>query len=329
MRVVAMAGVVLIHLTAARMRVAPTLLTELVSTSGRFAVPMFMAVSGYLHVQSMSRSGSSGALLSRMRRLVPTYVVWSAVYLVDAAIRTPEVTWTAARVTRVVLLGGAGYHLWFLPALISLQLVASLASTPARRRALLALGVALGVVTVFGPARIAVGPFWTWLGMGASAVFDRTLVSMLLPYALGMAVADMPVAPGRWHRFAAPITLLAGLGIAAAIVWARHDGTSLWIVENRRMVQYFLTGLVAFVVTLAAVRDRRLFGVERLAPLAPLSFGVYLIHPLLRRVVLDWLPATSLSSWQWIPLSAVLLLTLSGAATWVLLRIPYVRRTLG
>ena len=329
MRVVAMAGVVLIHLTAARMSAGPSLLTEVVNALGRFAVPTFMAVSGYLHVQSMSRSGSSGALLSRMRRLVPAYVVWSAIYLVDAAIRTPEVSWTASRATRTVLLGGAGYHLWFIPALISLQLVASLASTSARRRSLLALGLALGVVTVFGPAQIAAGEFWTWLGMGASALFDRTLVAMLLPYALGMVVADLPDASGRWLRFAAPIMLLAGFAIATTIVWARHDGTSLWVVENRRLVYYCMTVAVAFIVTSAAVRDRRLLGAERLAPLAPLSFGVYLIHPLLRPVVLDWLPASSLPSWQWIPLSAIALLTLSGLATWVLLRIPYVRRTLG
>lgn len=323
-----MAGVVLIHLTAARMNAAPSFLTDVVNALGRFAVPTFMAVSGYLHAQSIGRSGAPAALRSRMVKLLPAYVVWSAVYLIDASIRTPEAAWDAARVVKVVLLGGANYHLWFVPALMSLQLLGTLASTPRRRAVFVALGIAAALLAVFGPSRIGGFGLWSWLGMGASTFLDRTLVTSLLSYALGMLVSDLSPGERGSGRWVAPLVFALCAVLVVATVWARREASPVWLAENRRAIFYLATLLVAFVTTAAAARGS-LPLVGRLAPLAPLSFGVYLLHPFLRTYVLRWFPADSLSGWQWIPLTAVALIGLSGLSTWLLLRIPYVRRTLG
>jgi peptidoglycan/LPS O-acetylase OafA/YrhL len=90
-----------------------------------FAVPFFLATAFYLAIDKLYRSQSPYPLRSRLTRLLIPYGVWTAFYLLYKALR-----WTAAGESSKVLglfqdslslffFGGAAFHLYFLPLLVT------------------------------------------------------------------------------------------------------------------------------------------------------------------------------------------------------------------
>jgi len=90
-----------------------------------FAVPCFVIISAFLMQMSCSTKTDRGyfdLIYSRFKRLVPAYLVWSALYIIFRIIKMTFITnaptdfdWIA-----VIFCGGASYQLWFVPVLLVL-----------------------------------------------------------------------------------------------------------------------------------------------------------------------------------------------------------------
>lgn len=121
LRAVAALAVVMIHVSAGRMNPVGVSCNQ----TARFAVPLFIMLSGYGHMHSwLQHSGQSAVQTAkrRLKRVLPAYLVWSVLYLaVDAVFGKPH-----AHPIKNILIGGSYVHLYYIFILVQLILLSEL-----------------------------------------------------------------------------------------------------------------------------------------------------------------------------------------------------------
>lgn len=277
MRWAAIAVVVFIHVSA--LGIAPHQVTALAvaNKAVRFAVPAFVFMAAGLAWGKPWRPGSYGAyLLSRARSVVLPYAAFSLVYSA-IALRLAGRPWSAYPLKALanLLMGEAWGHLYFVPVVVAVYLLAPLASRAVAARPLLTLLAAWGVAMTLAQWLLARGP--------VPAVAGTILLYM--PYA----------AAGAWYvrRREAAVAWLARwwpalLGASALLTLPRRfvldalDAAKVWpgvaglYVNPLDLALVF--GLAGAALALAARAPRLRIAAARTHRLV---YGVYLAHPLL------------------------------------------------
>ena len=258
----------------------------------RSAFFVFMAI---VLVRSAERSGHTGKLRRRLTLVGVPYLAWSAIYLVVGWRQGDRATpWDGAG--PALLTGTASYHLYFL--LVTMQFyllvppfLALLRRTREHPWVLLAAGLAVGMLITgwlhyghWGP-----GPFGTY----------RRYYSQLLPtYALlfvvgGVAALHLDAVLGRLtrHRRAVLVSTLAG-AVAVEVLYfvsvaagQRADEASDAVQPALQLWAVLLVaGMFAAATRWNEAGAPHASWVDRASDL---SFGVYLVHPLLILLLLE------------------------------------------
>ena len=258
----------------------------------RSAFFVFMAI---VLVRSAERTGHAGTLRRRLTLVGVPYLAWTAIYLVVSwAAGQRDRPWTGA--WEAVLTGTAWYHLYFL--LVTLQfyllLPAFLWLLRATRRhpwALLAASVAVAVAFTgwlhYGPG--APGPLGTYRRYAAQLLPTYQLLFV----AGGLAAVRLDAVLGwlREHRRGVLVATAAG-AVAVEVLYAvsvatgiRADTASDAVQPALQLWALLLTaGLFAAATRWTDAGAPHVRAVDRASDL---SFGVYLVHPLLILGLLD------------------------------------------
>lgn len=243
LRAVAALAVVMIHVSAGRMNPVGVSCNQ----AARFAVPLFIMLSGYGHMHSwLQHSGQSAVQTAkrRLQRVLPAYLVWSVLYLaVDAVFGKPH-----AHPIKNILTGGSYVHLYYIFILVQLILLSELFCRAVERHPamtlLLSAGLTFGMEIVLYLLTVGqlqwqfpvapIGLFVCWplfYNIGAwlakSGLSDRLRLRVCLPlWALSAvlvlrlwnawAVRQTPVIYLHlWQMFA--LALAGGLAIAVTL----------------------------------------------------------------------------------------------------------------
>ena len=243
LRAVAALAVVMIHVSAGRMNPVGVSCNQ----TARFAVPLFIMLSGYGHMHSwLQHSGQSAVQTAkrRLQRVLPAYLVWSVLYLaVDAVFGKPH-----AHPIKNILTGGSYVHLYYIFILVQLILLSELFCCAVERHPavtlLLSAGLTFGMEIVLYLLTVGqlqwqfpvapIGLFVCWplfYNIGAwlakSGLSDRLRLRVCLPlWALSAvlvlrlwnawAVRQTPVIYLHlWQMFA--LALAGGLAIAVTL----------------------------------------------------------------------------------------------------------------
>jgi surface polysaccharide O-acyltransferase-like enzyme len=171
LRLIAVLGVVCLHaqpFTSERLvghAHAWLLFGRAISYAARFAVPFFFCASGYFWGRKL-RSGANihAVSLAMVRRLAVIYLVWSAFYLFEEPLRSAvhdrfagapgtavSIQWSQLW-GPLLLRGGPSMHLWFLPALICVVLLAWFFMALRKTRLLVGVSIGLYVLAVLARA---------------------------------------------------------------------------------------------------------------------------------------------------------------------------------
>ncbi|MFN8355500.1 MAG: acyltransferase family protein [Spirosomataceae bacterium] len=132
LRVVATLSVILLHAGsygAEKVGKIPWIdwwICQIPNTFGRFAVPVFVMLSGYL---LLGRYNDLTSFLSkRLTRVAVPFLIWTLFYIVWAnfyGVRPERTPWEIGAITQKILTGGGGasYHLWFVYMLLGLYAI--------------------------------------------------------------------------------------------------------------------------------------------------------------------------------------------------------------
>ncbi|MGI8457408.1 MAG: acyltransferase [Propionibacteriaceae bacterium] len=299
LRVAAMAAVVLIHvagLTAiapdAR-STAPGRVAIVANSSSRWAVPVFVMMSGTLLLDPARYRGARRFLRRRALRLVPAVVFWHLVYLGYLAVATDR-SLDPGTLAQQILTGRLWTALYFFWIVLGLAVVTPLLIgwvATATRRAQLAAGAFLSAL---GPLCLVTVPLrhapyawlqtaWTWW------------IPYLGYYLLGYALRSVVLR--RWSLVGGVLVAAAG---SALLGWHWRRGTGVaGLLERYTPAESYYSPtlvLIAVSVFLVARATMRPAGMLRVAcrpvaavlgrRLGEVTLGVFGVHLLVLELVL-------------------------------------------
>jgi surface polysaccharide O-acyltransferase-like enzyme len=341
LRVVAIAGVVLIHTMGATAG-GPGSTTTVDGWVARaldlpflWAVPVFVMISGALSLDPTRYRGSGEYVRKRVWRLVPAVVVWNVVYVSYLALAR-DGWWQGPRAAlSSVLVGGVAPHLYFLWIVLGLSLLTPLVvpwvTRSTRREWALAALVAYAVPVLstwpLGPDGARVGlshAAWTWW------------LPYLGAYLMGWALRDVHL-PRRWVLPAAA----AALGLMALLTWQwRNPAAPAWLEQWLGAHYYSPTVAVLSVLVLLLAQSTVRPGgalsalarpevLRRVQPVATATLGIFALHYLVLLVGIDTgVLGEPVASWPVLLLRAAVVGVGTTVLVLLLRRVPVVRRVL-
>lgn len=300
---------------------------NLVDSFSRWSVPLFVMISGALLLPATAGSSLSAFYRRRAARLLPALLFWSLFYTGLRYWEEPfplsgfEDVWN--EVAAPLLQGSAYYHLWFLYMIAGLYLAAPLLGMLTRRlsrASLEALIVALLLLSAIYAFTNA------WLSQEMLSEF------FVFPCFIGYFLAGdcLRRRPIKRPGAAVLLTLFTLGGSAIALATA-------WMAVKFGAIAYEIT--YSYLNPLVAIMTLAIFqlgcappGKKLAAPLeaaarqwAPLTLGIYLIHPL-------WLTVFEKCRWRptnapilAIPLMACAVFAASALSARALAAIPVLR----
>lgn len=326
LRVTAALAVVWLHVAAVIVVAGPAgassqwWVANLADALSRWCVPVFVMISGAVLLGSPVDEAPQAFYRRRLNRLLVPGVFWTLLYLLlDATDGTPL---SVAEAGQQVWRGTPWYHLWYLYMLVGLYLLTPwLRGWLARLSSRASRGVMIAALVLAAV-----------LELGGESGSEDFFLLRCLPF-LGYFIAGHVLFRHVRCRYAPAgligLALAAGLGIAlgAAALAPRLGARAcalMYAYQNPLVM--LMSGCIFLLFVRQDVFAEHL--AERLRGLAPLSFGIYLIHPL-------WLLALArcgLSAWRWhpllgIPLTTLAAFVLSALSTAVLRLLPGLRRT--
>ncbi|MFP5221552.1 MAG: acyltransferase [Acidobacteriota bacterium] len=286
LRALSCLAVVVIHVTApyyaqyGKVSTSDWWLANLLNSSSRFAVPMFVMISGCLLLGRPV--GTFEFYRKRASRLLPPFVFWSVVYVAYASLYEPSFVASFAYGMKLTLLSGqAYYHLWYLSMYILLMLFfpflnGYLLGIKPSQSEFIAMFAVFALLMLMSQADSLLGAVKN-VHLGWYAVFPWYFAYLFMGYVLDRHAASLR---------------LGNLGVMASIAGLIAVGVCLnWIVADRFAAfgdHYVLinNGILVLLITLAIFtffkNNAHRFSRNRLVSLvADASFGIYLIHPLL------------------------------------------------
>lgn len=297
LRAAAALAVVLIHVSAGRTSAVGILCNQL----ARFAVPLFIMISGFGHMSSELRGAgaphsAAQTAARRLARILPPYLVWSGIYLaVEAVFGRPH-----PHPVRDILTGNSYVHLYYMFILAQLVVL----SVPLCRAVLRHPRVTLPVcaAATFGMELVLwklAGGLWQWhFPIAPICLF----VSWLLYYAGGAWLAKSGLSAHFRLRYALPLWCAAAVLVLKA---AQRSAAAAGIVLRPDLTVYTL--LTWAVLWALAGRREELPAPVRF--IARHSFGLYLSHPLVLRLWNEWTTrqahVTYLRMWQMFALAFI------------------------
>lgn len=302
----------------------------------RCAVPVFVMISGALF---LGREISVKRLYSKyVIRIVRVFAIWTVFYAMDALILCFERHDALLPAEFVAICLKGHYHLWFLPMIACLYLIVPFLRQIAHDAGLCRLYLLLGFVFAFlVPQAVAMvkllAPWW-------GEVCVQIVGNMNAHFFLGYSVYFMW---GYWlhhhplsDRFVW-ICAFLGLSGVVATIWLTSYATKCAGVFDGRFyeasnVTVFLPATALFAVCKRWMGKvgKDVFCSRKLASLAQLCLGAYLIHAFFFEHLARWL---NLSELELHPLGAIpaislVVFVLSLVAAALLARIPFLGKWL-
>lgn len=298
-------------------------------------VPLFVMISGALFLAPSYEVTVKKFYTRKIPRIVFLYFFWLLFYNVVNFLENGTV-WNFTNVKKQIvlesLLGKGMYHMWYLPMLAVLYLLTPFLKSFAADRKKCMLFCALGFAySILLPTALKFEFPYRTIVESLYNQFDCPFFGGYVTYyVLGHALHEYVPKLSAQKKAALGLGGVIAMGIEIAVcnVWSVKTGIMSTILNTPFSVTAFIGAAAIFLLLRDGVSGRK--QEELSGKLAGLTLGIYLIHPLFLRIY-GWLGGTTLFAPAAIavPLIIVLITLISGAAVYVLSKIPVVKKIVG
>ena len=279
LRTIAVLSVVAIH-TVPFEQIYPNFTFALTNIFGRFAVPFFFIVSGYLYALRLQAATSVWSVLRRrLSYLVSVYLLWSLVYRMYQIFveghRIFFARWAVKNFLINLFFNGIQYHLWYMAALIMAIVAITLYHRYLgdRRWPLVVIALILYGIGVMGDTYyglFAKNPLIAWITRQLWTTRNGFFFGIPL-FAAGYLVSFYPVERDRRRIYGlALVASLALLIVEAVTLEAKGIPKDYNIYLS--LIPLSVSLLLVCLVNPHWMKD------TVLTRLAKYSFGIYLVH---------------------------------------------------
>lgn len=298
-------------------------------------VPLFVMISGALFLAPSYEVTVKKFYTRKIPRIVFLYFFWLLFYNVVNFLENGTV-WNFTNVKKQIvlesLLGKGMYHMWYLPMLAVLYLLTPFLKSFAadRKKCLLFCALGFGYSILLPTALKFEFPYRTIVESLYNQFDCSFFGGYVTYYVLGHALHEYVPKLSAQKKVALGLGGVIAMGIEIAVcnAWSVKTGIMSTILNTPFSVTAFIGAAAIFLLLRDGVSGRK--QEELSGRLAGLTLGIYLIHPLFLRIY-GWLGGTTLFAPAAIavPLIIVLITLISGAAVYVLSKIPVVKKIVG
>lgn len=332
LRIVAAFAVVWLHSSAQRFEICyPSVewdVRNVYDSLVRWCVPVFVMISGALFLDANKKIELKNMYGKYIARVAIVFIVWSLVYAMYDGIGAKGL---AGFVRRVVL---GPCHFWFLKMLIGLYVVVPVLRVIVADRKVERYFICLSLVTAFlMPLLFA---FMEYISHATSAFAVRNYeglgIKMGLGYVgyfvLGHYLSNNQIS-ATVKRILCLIGILSFLAVVVLTSFVTSQtGTACLFFYNYMSAFSLLEAIAVFVVIKDIHIAQKYHAV--LISASKLCLGIYIVHPLVIKVLSDYgsIDSSSLNPIYFVPLYALAVFIISYLVSFVLAHIPFIKRFL-
>ena len=339
LRIMACIFVVLAHASALEIeRVAAPearwAVSHIYNSIGHTGTILFLFLSGALLLSEDYHFQPKKFYTGNFLKLFVCYYSWIVIYHIIGLVRRGQYGYIYIKDVIInVIRGEASYHFWYLPMLLGLYLILPLLRAmcqASKRLVVYFVTLFLIVQVVFYTIRLFEFPHkYLWVSLMTRIPFtmvDHYVGYFVLGYLLAWVIKEGYI---RYSALAGVVLTVAGvlLGLLGDIIVSRQQGANSLGFNNIFSVTMCMTAVGIFLLINSRTLHMSAGLINVLAELAKLTFGVYMIHPLVQGVYVNLLPnITDLPVILVAPIITVLVFLTSLSISFVLAQIPVVRQ---
>ncbi|MGO4545092.1 acyltransferase family protein [Paenibacillus sp. 2TAB23] len=315
LRIVAIIGVVLIHITAPVIGIRGEVgdvsywwTSHIINSAFRWSVPVFIMISGMLLLAPGRDESAMVFYRRRLSKLLPLFLLWSMVYYVwDIHKNSDSFAWS--RLTAGLVKGTLHYHLWYVYMIVLLYLITPLLRVLVRR-------IPLRIVIYIGAAGLAFTNLSALVGWKSwGFVIELFSIPGYVGYFLFGYVFSMIALNKASRRLLYVSGFLSYVAIVGGSYWLLISYPSAGMdFYQYTSVPVFLTAAAVF-VGVKHIRFRTaIAGDSRLLSVTGSSvFHIYLSHVLIMEWIYEHKPWDIIHSnpLGYVPIVAVIIIALS------------------
>ena len=330
LKIISCIAVVLIHVTAdgfnlMNINTASWSVVTALNVLVKFAVPMFVMVSGALFLNPDRKLDVKKLWKKNILNLVIVYIIWTLIYATyvvynkGQGINFMDVLSLAVK--------NSHYHLWFIPMLIGIYacipLLKPMVSNGKRTvEYLLILFTLLYIL----PNTIEhfKFPYYTFV----KAILDRIQVPMLgyIGYFVLGHYLHMYGIPKKYTKLVYVSGIVSAVvGIVVTWIYSWHMGKATTTLASNFSITTYIISIMIFVLMKNLFENKKLKFEKQIIHLSNISLGIYLIHVLIIDVLINRLDMPFTNIWN-LPLNIVILLVVSYLISLGLSKIPFVNK---
>ena len=292
----------------------------------RWAVPIFVMISGALFLNPEKKIGIKELYTKYIMRVVLIFIFWSIVYGVYDGISEKSL------VSLVVRMVQGPLHFWFLKMIIGLYICVPILRVIVKDKKLEQYFICLSLVTAFIIPMLfpLIGYFSGFARDFAVKYYDEFGIKIALGHTGYFVLGHYLTHNAVSERVKKGIYVLGimSIGVVCVLTYiaSNYNGEPYeFLYENINLFTLF-EALALFIV----IKEQHISPKYHLALInaSKLSLGVYIIHPLVMSLVFDFwkIDSASLNPLYFIPVYAFAIFAISYLLTFVLNRIPIIKK---
>lgn len=331
-RIVAMLSVIMIHVSAVFIsgyeHTDSFIVGNIFDSVSRAAVPLFLMVSGAL-LLSESKEKSVLDMLKSIKQIILLFVVWSIIYSIIFNVIAKIVQGENISVTSFIKSAVTGhYHMWYLLMLVGIYLITPFLKQFVKKenKNLVLLYIGVSACTTFcKPIINVISSYFdaaSFINTFINKFYLDFFAGFVTYYLVGWYIVHVGISNKILRKF---IYFLGGISVLSIIIITQITKDYINMYSDTNIFVFIYSTSIFLLINNSSKVDS--FSEKATNILSKLSFGIYIIHPMIDKFFGFALSAVE-NVWIHIVLRFITVFSVSLIVSYLISKIPYIKKIL-